>query len=242
MKSMKIFAALSLMFTMGCASADPVYIEHAERYTVVRVQARVVDAEPITRCIDPRQTQVQYQRQYQQPRERASTGQVLLGGIVGGVIGHQFGGGDGKRIATAVGALAGMSIASGGSDSDSSYYGGRSYDVRDTMQRDAYGRSLDVRDGYYGNNYNSYGNNAYYQTSGYNNDPYMNDGTLQCQQSGYSATIMYIHPYTQQMVTSKVQLAQIPQESMPSQYNGGQFTPFLISYPMKVALAPQEYR
>jgi len=38
-------------------------------------------------------------------------GAPLLGGIVGGVIGHQFGGGSGKDLATAVGAIAGGAIA-----------------------------------------------------------------------------------------------------------------------------------
>ena len=35
----------------------------------------------------------------------------LLGGVLGGVIGHQFGGGSGKDVATAVGAIGGAMIA-----------------------------------------------------------------------------------------------------------------------------------
>ncbi|MCW8331662.1 glycine zipper 2TM domain-containing protein [Photobacterium sp. SDRW27] len=37
--------------------------------------------------------------------------ETLLGGVVGGLIGNQFGGGSGREVATAVGAVAGASIA-----------------------------------------------------------------------------------------------------------------------------------
>jgi len=37
--------------------------------------------------------------------------ETLLGGVVGGLIGNQFGGGTGREVATAVGAVAGASIA-----------------------------------------------------------------------------------------------------------------------------------
>ena len=48
-------------------------------------------------------------------RERASNdrhhvGGTLVGAVVGGVIGHQFGGGNGKTLATAGGAVAGGAI------------------------------------------------------------------------------------------------------------------------------------
>ncbi len=38
-------------------------------------------------------------------------GETLLGGVVGGLIGNQFGGGTGREVATAVGVVAGASIA-----------------------------------------------------------------------------------------------------------------------------------
>ncbi|PSU13120.1 glycine zipper 2TM domain-containing protein [Photobacterium gaetbulicola] len=37
--------------------------------------------------------------------------ETLLGGVIGGLIGNQFGGGSGREVATAVGAVAGMGIA-----------------------------------------------------------------------------------------------------------------------------------
>ncbi|WP_299014300.1 glycine zipper 2TM domain-containing protein [uncultured Photobacterium sp.] len=37
--------------------------------------------------------------------------ETLLGGVIGGLIGNQFGGGTGREVATAVGAVAGASIA-----------------------------------------------------------------------------------------------------------------------------------
>lgn len=37
-------------------------------------------------------------------------GETLLGAVVGGLIGHQFGDGHGRQVATAVGAIAGAGI------------------------------------------------------------------------------------------------------------------------------------
>ncbi|WP_064605221.1 glycine zipper 2TM domain-containing protein [Photobacterium sp. J15] len=37
--------------------------------------------------------------------------ETLLGGVIGGLVGNQFGGGSGREVATAVGAVAGASIA-----------------------------------------------------------------------------------------------------------------------------------
>jgi uncharacterized protein YcfJ len=50
--------------------------------------------------------------------ERASSGDVLLGAIVGGAIGNQFGGGSGKDAMTVLGAIVGANrVASNGSRS-----------------------------------------------------------------------------------------------------------------------------
>jgi len=53
----------------------------------------------------------------------------LLGGLLGGAIGHQFGGGNGKKAMTVLGALAGASIASGSTRQRSS--SNRDYTTRD---------------------------------------------------------------------------------------------------------------
>ena len=80
----------------------------------------VVKAEPIIR----RHVEIAPQKeckQVRQPRRRSKNhrqGQFLpslLGGLVGGVIGHQFGGGRGKTVLTIAGAVAGANIAKGSS-------------------------------------------------------------------------------------------------------------------------------
>ncbi len=75
--------------------------------------ARVVDVDPIVRrvavsspqrdCwVEDRQVQV-----YDQPRSDTPT---VLGAIIGGVIGHQFGDGHSRNIATVAGAVLGASV------------------------------------------------------------------------------------------------------------------------------------
>ncbi|MZI95475.1 glycine zipper 2TM domain-containing protein [Vibrio sp. CAIM 722] len=46
---------------------------------------------------------------------------TLLGAVVGGVIGHQFGGGHGRQVATVVGAAAGAGVAHAANSADPIY-------------------------------------------------------------------------------------------------------------------------
>ncbi len=57
------------------------------------------------------QTQQPYQHCYQVRKNSGSATNELIGGILGGAIGNQFGGGDGKKITTIAGSLLGASIA-----------------------------------------------------------------------------------------------------------------------------------
>jgi uncharacterized protein YcfJ len=68
-------------------------------YETVRVRAprEVCTEEPVTERVVH--------------RGRSDPGAVLFGAMVGGVIGHQFGGGSGKDVATAAGALIGANHA-----------------------------------------------------------------------------------------------------------------------------------
>ena len=76
--------------------------------------ARVVDVQPIVRevavevpvreCWD----EVVYR---EPPRRRGGAGATIAGGIIGGLVGNQFGSGRGKDAATVVGGLLGASIA-----------------------------------------------------------------------------------------------------------------------------------
>ena len=71
--------------------------------------AEVINVEPIVQQINtPREVcrDVAVTRQAE-PRDGARATGTILGAVVGGVVGHQFGGGSGKDVATAGGAVAG---------------------------------------------------------------------------------------------------------------------------------------
>ncbi|MBA5762451.1 glycine zipper 2TM domain-containing protein [Vibrio sp. 404] len=54
---------------------------------------------------------VRYMTQQDVVKAESNGWETLLGAVVGGVIGNQFGGGTGREVATAVGAVAGASVA-----------------------------------------------------------------------------------------------------------------------------------
>lgn len=75
--------------------------------------ARVIEAEPVTRIVrKPVQEEVCWQEEvyHEVPKYRSRT-PVVLGAILGGVIGHQFGGGSGRDAMTLAGAALGGTIA-----------------------------------------------------------------------------------------------------------------------------------
>lgn len=77
--------------------------------------AKVISARPIyqqVRVSAPRQECREERVVYREPSYRNNDGAALFGAILGGVAGHQFGGGSGKSVATAAGALIGASVAS----------------------------------------------------------------------------------------------------------------------------------
>lgn len=110
-----------LTLTVALASAlaaGPVLAEHDDdRWDDDRGRveyAKVVSANPIYRSVrvsTPRQECVDERVVYREPAYR--DGNVLLGAIIGGVAGHQFGKGRGNAAATAAGALIGASVAQG---------------------------------------------------------------------------------------------------------------------------------
>ena len=75
--------------------------------------ARVVDVQPITEVAQiPQEQQVcRQQNVRRRVPERRSPAPVIFGSILGGVIGHQFGGGHGKTAATIAGAAIGGAVA-----------------------------------------------------------------------------------------------------------------------------------
>src|SRR5262245_29830418 len=75
--------------------------------------ARVVDVDPIIRRVRveiPRR-ECWTETRYEEPAPRPGlAGPTIVGGLIGGAIGHQFGSGDGKRAATVAGAVIGSVI------------------------------------------------------------------------------------------------------------------------------------
>lgn len=64
-------------------------------------------AKPVNKVIFGEVETVRYITQQEIKRSQVSGWETLLGATVGGLVGNQFGGGSGKEVATAVGALAG---------------------------------------------------------------------------------------------------------------------------------------
>lgn len=83
------------------------------------VKAKVVHVEPIVKVVEvstpERVCWNETVRHYRQPTEHRahSYGPALLGGVVGGVLGNQFGDGRERRIMTVAGALLGASVGHG---------------------------------------------------------------------------------------------------------------------------------
>jgi len=75
--------------------------------------AKVVDVQPVTELVQiPQDQQVCRQEQVRRRvPEYRSPAPAILGSILGGVIGHQFGGGHGKTAATIAGAAIGGAVA-----------------------------------------------------------------------------------------------------------------------------------
>lgn len=93
--------------TAGAAAAD------GHRGSQEYVYAKVVDVQPIVRYVDvqrPRQECWDEVVQVREGRARVA-GPALAGGVIGGAIGRQFGGGSGRDALTIAGAIAGSAIA-----------------------------------------------------------------------------------------------------------------------------------
>jgi len=87
--------------------------------------ARVLSAEPIIRYVTvttPVRECWEETRYYTVENEPRGAGvQTLFGAVIGGIVGHQFGGGRGKDAATVAGSLIGASIASDAARARSPY-------------------------------------------------------------------------------------------------------------------------
>jgi uncharacterized protein YcfJ len=129
-------------------SAAPAMAYHGDDQ--VWATARVVRAVPIYREVrvrEPRQVceevPVVERTTY---RGRSDPGAVLVGAVIGGVIGHQFGGGSGRDAATAAGAFIGANHAAARSYSGTRVVEREVLETRCETVREA--RYEEVLDGY----------------------------------------------------------------------------------------------
>ena len=108
-----IFASSTLAVS-GAAVSGNAFVGQARVIETLPQYETVEVANPVTECWTERVVRNDYRRNsYTAP---------LAGGIIGGVVGNQFGGGRGKTALTVVGALLGASI---GNDHNTSRYRGR---------------------------------------------------------------------------------------------------------------------
>jgi uncharacterized protein YcfJ len=112
-----LMVAVGLSLVLATNSADAAGYAYNDRRDSQAVYdyARVLSAEPIIRYVTvttPVKECWQDTEYYTvRNRPRGITGKTILGAIVGGVIGHQVGGGRGNEIATVAGSLIGASVA-----------------------------------------------------------------------------------------------------------------------------------
>ncbi len=116
------------------------------------VYARVVRVEPIIRYVTVR---VPYEQCWDEPQRaysnRDASGSGLVGAIIGGVIGNQFGSGRGRKVATVLGAVIGGSLAKDAALAKAERYGGNNgrdtylvrrcetaYEIREEERVDGY--------------------------------------------------------------------------------------------------------
>lgn len=116
-KKTLLIGALMLSATLSAASANASgYAYNGNRSShAVYDYARVLSAEPIVRYVTVRTPvkecweETEYYTVDHRPAHIG--GKTILGAIIGGVVGHQFGGGRGKDAATIAGSLIGASVA-----------------------------------------------------------------------------------------------------------------------------------
>ena len=122
--------SIALLGSTSTAFGDPVDVNSNSYYAF----GRVVDVEPIVRSVSvstPREecTVVTARRRPgSHRRDDQYPGSKLVGALLGGVIGNQFGGGRGRTALTVLGALAGAGISERSADRN------RRFDDRDTVR------------------------------------------------------------------------------------------------------------
>ena len=107
---------INILVTAGLATFTPTAFA-AEDDAGFHIWADVVDVQPLvttryeTHPVPHCPPGKKHQRQHRLDQSNTEVLPVLFGGVIGGVIGHQFGSGNGKKAMTLIGALTGASIA-----------------------------------------------------------------------------------------------------------------------------------
>ncbi len=141
-----------LKWLMAAAAASAVTAQADPRYRAgdggYYAYADVTHVEPIVRIVEVSRPETTCWQQapgraadYRGGREHRSYTPLVLGGIVGGVIGNQFGSGRGKDVMTVAGSLLGASIGNDaahrhGARADRAYDGGRYCEVAEIVHQE----------------------------------------------------------------------------------------------------------
>ncbi|MBY7923212.1 glycine zipper 2TM domain-containing protein [Vibrio fluvialis] len=97
-------------------------------------------ARPVNEVVFGQVETVRYISQQDIVHSKANGWETLLGAVVGGLIGNQFGDGHGREVATAIGAVAGAGIAR--SNANQTYHG--EYRLVEILIKTSEGKLIDV--------------------------------------------------------------------------------------------------
>jgi uncharacterized protein YcfJ len=117
MNTLKTGLVIAILVFTGAAGADSKSHGHKQHKFEVRHDlyeyAKVVSVKPIYREVEvsrPVRECWEEPVYHTEHRQHRSAGGMLAGGLLGGIVGHQFGKGHNRRVATAVGTIIGASI------------------------------------------------------------------------------------------------------------------------------------
>jgi uncharacterized protein YcfJ len=113
--TLALVVTAGVLAASGAAASNPPssYYVSAPVVHVEPIYVRRTIDHPVRQCTESQDYRYDYDSRYERDSHHRESYLVpsLFGGIVGGLIGNQFGGGNGKKALTVVGALAGSSIA-----------------------------------------------------------------------------------------------------------------------------------
>ncbi len=125
---MKIFLITALILGSSTLYAkQTTYTEYVDVTNSKAVYERVQKRVPYEECYDKRVPVTYYNNDR---RGFGLSGEAIVGGIVGGVLGHQIGGGHGKDIATAGGAILGTLVGQNAARDNYNSYQTTRYEVK----------------------------------------------------------------------------------------------------------------